>query len=159
MVELKKYKEEFFNALNSYNLDKNQWNFTASLDFCLNERKDLEDLHKTLVTILFNDYPVGFFVLDKGEDKYKLTENSEAILLRSLSINPEYQGKGIGKQSMRLVKEFIKENIPQINEIFLSVNLKNKNAYYTYIKAGYVDENKIVFGLKGPLNVLIMIIS
>ncbi|WP_103864253.1 GNAT family N-acetyltransferase [Aquimarina sp. I32.4] len=153
-VELKEYTPLFFEALNSYRLDKKQSDFTASLEYCLYERKDLENPEKTLVVIVFEELPVGFFVFDQGNDKYKLTDNPKSILIRSLSINPKYQGKGIGKYAMQLTTQFIKDQIPQINEIVLSVNFKNKNAYYTYLKSGYIDDNKVIIGIKGEQHVL-----
>ncbi|STY87262.1 Uncharacterised protein [Moraxella ovis] len=43
---------------------------------------------------------VGFFVLDIGQDKYRYTDNPNAVLLRSMSINPVFQGKGYAKRAL-----------------------------------------------------------
>src|SRR5699024_584816 len=139
MIRLNIYNKTHFDALNSYELDEIQTRFTADIDYCINVRKDIENPLKTLVTIIYEKFPVGFFVLDKGEDKYKLTKNNSAILIRSFSINPNYQGKGIGTIAMTLVSKFIRENIIDINEIVLSVNFRNKAAYRAYIKSGFID--------------------
>lgn len=154
MVELKKYQDRFFNALISYHLDETQAAFTRDVNYCINERKDLEDPQKTVVTILFAKYPVGFFVLDTGEDKYRYTDNPESILIRSLSLNPEYQGRGIGKEAMKLVSEFVTDRFHEIDEIVLAVNFKNEAAYHVYLKAGFEDDGKIFDGRKGPQHVL-----
>jgi N-acetylglutamate synthase-like GNAT family acetyltransferase len=37
-------------------------------------------------------------VLDFGKDKFELTDNESSVLVRSLSVNPQMQGRGIGKQ-------------------------------------------------------------
>ncbi|EJS91110.1 hypothetical protein AAUPMC_05652, partial [Pasteurella multocida subsp. multocida str. Anand1_cattle] len=38
-------------------------------------------------SILSDDEPVGFFVLDQGEDRQKYSDNPQAVLLRSMSIH------------------------------------------------------------------------
>lgn len=154
MVRLVKYNKCHFEILDSYKLNKTQSNFTATIDYCINERKDTEDVLKTLVTVLYKDLPVGFFVLDRGENKFNITSNPNAILVRSFSINPDYQGKGIGTKSMELVVDFTKKHIPNINEIVLSVNFKNNNAYNVYLNSGYVDNNQTIMGRMGAQHVL-----
>lgn len=154
MIELKKYQERFFDALISYQLDEIQSNFTRDFNYCINERQDLKDPQKTVVTILFDKYPVGFFVLDVGKDKYRYTDNPASVLIRSLSVNPEYQGRGIGKEAMKLVTKFVADNFKGIEEIVLAVNLKNENAYWVYRKADFKDDGKVVEGRFGPQHVL-----
>lgn len=154
MVELKRYNESYFEALNSYHLDEIQSEFTRNVNYCLNERKDLEDPKKTVIAILSDDAPVGFFVIDTGEDKYRYTNNQASILIRSLSLNPEYQGQGIGKEAMKLVSKFVKTNIRGINEMVLAVNFKNENAYWVYRKADFIDEGNVFDGRKGPQHIL-----
>lgn len=154
MVRLVKYNKCHFEILDSYKLNKTQSDFTATIGYCINERKDTEDVLKTLVTVLYKDLPVGFFVLDRGEDKFNITSNPNAILVRSFSINPDYQGKGIGTKSMELVVDFTKKHIPNVNEIVLSVNFKNNNAYHVYLNSGYVDNNQTIMGRMGAQHVL-----
>jgi len=154
MVALKRYNESYFEALNSYHLDDIQSEFTRDVSYCLNERKDLEDPKKTVVAILLDEFPVGFFVLDTGDDKFRYTNNRASILIRSLSLNPEYQGKGIGKEAMNIVSEFVRTNIEGVNEMVLAVNFKNENAYWVYRKADFKDDGIIVEGRKGPQHVL-----
>ena len=45
------------------------------------------------VTILCQNRPIGFFILDKGSDRLTYSTNPRAVLLRSMSVNPAYQGK------------------------------------------------------------------
>jgi RimJ/RimL family protein N-acetyltransferase len=153
MVRLEKYEHRFFEAL-SYQLDEKQSNYTASVDYCLNTRRDLEDPQKTLITILYHDQPVGFFILDTGDDKYRLTENPNSVLVRSLSINPEYQGRGIGKEAMNLASQYVKDHFDGIHELVLAVNFRNEGAYTVYMKSGFIDDGMIVDGRKGPQHVL-----
>lgn len=46
---------------------------------------------------------VGFFVVDIGQDKYRYTDNPNAVLLRSMSRNPVFQGKGYAKRALELI--------------------------------------------------------
>ena len=92
------------------------------------------------ITILLDDKPIGFFVLDYGEDKYDLTPNENSLLLRSLSINQAFQGNSYGKIAMNLVDDFVKTYYPTLDELVLAVNFKNTSAYQLYIKVGYTDD-------------------
>ncbi len=154
MIRLNKYNPTDFDVLNGYLLDNIQAQFTADIDYCINERKDLNDSDKIIVVITFEGMPVGFFVLDSGADKFTLTDNPNAVVIRSLSVNPKYQGKGIGKQAMTLVPDFLREYLPNINEIVLSVNCKNQTAYQVYKKAGYTDTGRKIDGPIGQQYVL-----
>ena len=142
MTTLSFYKPEDFIDLTSYTLDDEQSQFTAMPKATLEIIKEKNTGDKFPVSIYFNDKAVGFFVLDFGEDKFELTENVNSTLLRSLSIDPEYQGKGIGKTAMLIVSDFIKENFPACSEIVLAVNFNNKSAYNLYLKCGFLDEGK-----------------
>ncbi len=79
-------------------------------------------------------------MLDYGDDKLEMTNNKNSLLVRSLSINPQYQGKGYGKVAMNLVDGFVKDNFPTIDELVLAVNFNNKSAYDLYLKVGYIDD-------------------
>lgn len=152
MLQLVSYNEEHFEALN-YKLFSEQAKFTSSIDQC---KKDgvFSDAQKAVITIMYNDEPIGFFILDTGVAKTKLTDNKFAILLRSFSLNPIYQGKGLGKKSVLLITDLLKQKYPEINEIVLSVNARNINAYHTYLNAGFVDTQKYIEGIMGQQHIL-----
>ena len=140
-VKLNFFRDEDLQHLN-YTLDDVQKMFTVMPDFALEKIAEKNDGKSFPITIFFEEKPVGFFVLDFGDDKFGLTENSNAVLLRALSLNPEFQRKGIAKKSFFLTDEFLKNNFENCNEIVLAVNNKNQNAYQLYIKTGYLDEGK-----------------
>lgn len=138
-IQLKFYNESHLETLISYTLSEEQTKFTA-LPFQAFERlKERTDNHAKPITIMLDNEPIGFFVLDYGEDKLEMTDNENSLLVRSFSINPKHQGKGYGKIAMNLVDRFIKENFPTIDELVLAVNFKNKAAYDLYLKVGYID--------------------
>jgi len=153
MVHLKFYEQKDFPGVN-YTLDENQLQYTATAEQALQRIEEREDTLAFPITILKDEDPCGFFVLDFGDDKLELTDNKDAMLLRSFSINPELQGKGIGKQVMIQLDEFVRENFKDCDEIVLAVNQNNASAYHLYIRTGYRDEGKIRIGRSGPQHIL-----
>lgn len=134
----------------SYALDENQLRFTASAEQALQSIEAREDDDAFPVTIFEEDKPVGFFVLDFGKDKLELTDNASSALIRSLSVNPQMQGKGIGKTAMLKLDDFVRENFKDCDELVLAVNQQNESAYHIYLKAGYIYDGKTRIGRSGP---------
>jgi RimJ/RimL family protein N-acetyltransferase len=152
MISLKFYETEDFGELN-YTLDGIQSQFSATPEQALEkieERNQKDDFFAYPITILYDDKIVGFLVLDFGEDKFDLTENPNAVLLRSLSVKNEFQGKGFGKSAMIEMDHFIKEHFRDCNEIVLAVNFNNRYAYDLYLKVGYLYDGKTRIGRSGP---------
>ncbi|MEG0927861.1 MULTISPECIES: GNAT family N-acetyltransferase [Chryseobacterium] len=149
MIRLAFFKQEDFSKI-SYGLDENQSRFTATAEQALQNIEKRNDNDAFPITILEDEIPVGFFVLDFGEDKFELTDNKSAVLIRSLSVNPEMQGKGVGKMAMAQVDDFVREHFKDCNEIVLAVNQKNELAYHIYLKAGYIYDGKTRMGRSGP---------
>lgn len=153
MVEIRKYRTEDLEAL-SYELDEFQNQLTRLPNYSILERKDDLDPDKFPITIVFNNFPVGYFVLDFGKDKLSFTHNEFSILIRSVSLNPLYQGKKIAKEAFNKISEFVKENFPKYNELVLTVNFKNEIAHQLYLKTGFIDEGKTAENRNGPQHVL-----
>ena len=102
MVELKFFKPKDLSELN-YELDESQAQFSALPTQALERieaRDQNDDFFACPITIFSDEKAAGFCVLDFGDDKFGLTENSNAVLLRALSLNPEFQRKGIAKSLM-----------------------------------------------------------
>lgn len=149
MIRLEFFKQEDLSKV-SYSLDENQLRFTATAEQALQNIEKRDDNDAFPITILEDEIPVGFFVLDFGEDKFELTDNKNSVLIRSLSVNPEMQGKGMGKQAMMQVDDFIRNHFKDCNEIVLAVNEKNELAYHIYLTVGYIYEGKNRIGRSGP---------
>jgi RimJ/RimL family protein N-acetyltransferase len=154
MITLSFYKPEDFHDLTSYVLDEQQNQFTAMPKATLEIIEEKNTGDKFPITILYQDRAVGFFVLDFGEDKFELTENENSTLLRSLSINPKYQGKGIGKKAMIILADLIKLKFPECTEVVLAVNFNNRKAYDLYLECGFEDHGKTREMSKGQQNLL-----
>ncbi|MGU3373445.1 GNAT family N-acetyltransferase [Chryseobacterium sp. M5A1_1a] len=149
MIRLEFFEQKDLSKV-SYSLDETQSSFTATAVQALENIKKREDNDAFPITILEDEVPVGFFVLDFGMDKFELTDNKDAVLIRSLSVNPELQGKGVGKIAMMKVDDFVREHFKDCNEIVLAVNQKNEQAYHIYLKAGYIYDGKTRIGRSGP---------
>lgn len=148
MVSLQFFKEEDFPGVN-YILNEFQLAYTSTAEFALNRMAERNTGLEFAITIFDDEKPAGFFTLDFGEDKFDLTETQNSTLLRSLSINPELQGKGIGKAAMLQVDDFVRENFKDCEEIVLAVNQNNISAYELYLKVGYHYDGKTRIGRSG----------
>lgn len=149
MIRLEFFKQDDFSGLD-YALDENQLQYTSSVKQALQRIEERNDSNAFAITVFDDVQACGFFVLDFGEDKFELSDNPKSVLLRSLSVNPIVQGKGIGKAAMKMADDFVKKNFPDCNEIVLAVNQKNNSAYHIYLKAGYVYNGKSRMGRSGP---------
>ncbi|WP_185288899.1 GNAT family N-acetyltransferase [Chryseobacterium lactis] len=149
MIYLKFFTSEDLAGV-SYALDENQLRFTASAEQALQSIEAREDDDAFPVTIFDEGKPVGFFVLDFGKDKLELTDNARSALIRSLSVNPQMQGRGIGKTAMLKLDGFVRENFKDCDELVLAVNQQNESAYHIYLKAGYIYDGKTRIGRSGP---------
>ncbi|WP_333661891.1 GNAT family N-acetyltransferase [Chishuiella changwenlii] len=153
-LQLRFYEQKHYNDLVNYSLPEEQLYFTALPLQVFERLEQREDDFAKAVTILLDEKPIGFFVLDFGEDKMDLTNNANSLLLRSLSINPKYQGEGYGKSAMLLMDSFVKEHYPIVEELVLAVNFKNKSAYNLYLKVGYIDDGSVREMEKGKQHLL-----
>ncbi len=149
MIHLEFFKPEDLSGV-SYALDESQMRFTATAQQALQSISERDDHDTFPVTIFENDLPAGFFVLDFGKDKFELTDDETSVLLRSLSVNPQMQGRGIGKMAMLEVGNFVKKHFRNCKEIVLAVNQKNDSAYHIYLQSGYIFEGKTRIGRSGP---------
>lgn len=152
MVELKFFEPKDISELD-YELDDIQSQYSALPKQALERieaRNQNEDFFAYPVTIFYHEKIAGFCVLDFGNDKFEMTDNSSSVLLRALSVNPEFQGKGIGKSMMVILDDFVKDHDKDCNEIVLAVNENNHLAFQIYLTAGYVFNGKRINGRNGP---------
>jgi len=149
MVHLKFFVSEDLAGL-SYILDEKQRQYTSTAAQALERIEERADNLAFPVSIFEDEILAGFLVLDFGTDKFDITNNPNSVLLRSLSINPEFQGKGIGKSTMLAIDQFIKKHFSTCDEIVLAVNQNNTLAYEIYLKTGYFYEGKMRDGRSGP---------
>ena len=143
-IELKYFSAEYLHVLNSFELPEEQGQFTALPRQILEVN---EGQHR--IVILSENEPVGFFLLHSTERVKEYSDNPKAMLLTALSVNHAKQGKGYAKQGMLLLKNFVKTDFPNCDEIVLVVNYKNIPAQKLYLKVGFEDTGKRKIGPKG----------
>ncbi|MGZ4162343.1 MAG: GNAT family N-acetyltransferase, partial [Neobacillus sp.] len=116
--------------MENYFLSEEQIKFTSHPLDAITKCEDEDD--PIPIMIFHNDVPAGFFVLHGWNGVQEYSDNERALLLRAYSIDSKYQGKGIAKESLRLLPSFISEHFINKNEIILAVNHKNFVAQYVY---------------------------
>ena len=152
-LELGNVSNEHWDKLNTFELSNKQRQFTS----LPNRFKEVTEGQYRIV-ILNNMEPVGFFLLHSTERVKDYSDNPNAILLTSLSINQVEQGKGFAKKAMLLLRKFVSNEFPNCNEIVLAVNHKNIAAQRLYIKAGFQDTGKRRFGPIGKQFIMNLIL-
>ncbi|PJN67107.1 hypothetical protein BAWEI_13310 [Bacillus mycoides] len=102
-IQLVPYKEQYKEIIQSFTLPSEQVQFTANPGELLEKAKN--DRTKNVVVILdYNGVPVGVFILQTGDRVQEFTENKDAILLTSFSINHNKRNKGYTKNHWRYYK-------------------------------------------------------
>ena len=81
------------------------------------------------------------------------------MLLTALSVNHAKQGRGYAKKGMLLLKDFVKTEFPNCDEIVLVVNHKNVPAQQLYLKVGFGDTGKRKMGPKGEQFVMNLLLQ
>lgn len=150
-VTLRLYLSTDRKALEGFELPDGQIEFSALPEDVLEEA--IRDKDRYPVVIIFEQRPIGFFILDEGPDIASFTTNTGAMLLRSFSIDYRHQGRGFAKRAMLQLPDFIKSQFPGRNEIVLAVNKRNKAAQAVYLAAGFRDEGKWMDGPIGPQHI------
>lgn len=133
-IELRHYSNKDAGKLNSFQLPKEQEQFTS---LPKNYIEVSEGQHR--IVILSEEEPVGFFILHSTDRVKDYSNNPYAMLLTALSINQTHQGKGYAKQAMFLLRKFVMDEFPKCNEIVLAVNHKNIAAQKLYETVGFND--------------------
>lgn len=154
MPALKHYAEEHSAALHAFQLPKEKALFTT-LPKEFNEA--IEGQYR--IVIVNGNEPVGFFILHATERVAEYTDQAQAMLFTSLSINQVEQGKGYAKQAMLLLKQFMESEFPYCREIVLAVNQKNIAAQQLYEKVGFQDTGKRKQGPIGEQRIMHLLLQ
>ncbi|WGG46324.1 GNAT family N-acetyltransferase [Rossellomorea sp. DA94] len=151
-ITLSVYNEIYEHQLKDFHLPEDQLQFTSlPLDKIQNPTISPDTRH---IVILRDDTPVGYFALENGDKLRKYSTNPKARLLTSFSIDARHQGQGIAKEGLNQLPGFMRENLPETDEVVLGVNKRNQAAISLYLKTGFTDEDEVYVGPKGPQHVL-----
>lgn len=146
-IKLENYQPEHLKELIEYKLTESQLEFTSHPKNALLACE--KDKGRRPIVILEKGQTAGFFVLYQGEELTKYTSNPNAILLRAYSVAHPFQGRGIARRSLELLPGFVLKHFPQVDEIVLAVNLRNKAAQRVYLRSGFRDSGRKLMGRKG----------
>ena len=151
MIEIKRLTEADRASVIKVKLAPEQIKFSATAEDFLASGSATQHLH----TIAYQNQIVGFFRLDIAcPSSYQFCPEN-TLVLRKLAIDIEMQGKGLGNKSVKAVLPYIRENYPEIEFLYLTVNTKNVAAKSCYLKAGYEDTGKqFLGGPAGPQDIM-----
>jgi len=146
-IQLVPYKEKYKEVIQTFTLPSEQVQFTSDPSELLEKAKS--DHTKNVIVILdYKGIPVGLFALQTGDRVQEFTDNPDALLLTSFSINYDRQRKGYAKKSLVLLQDFVQRYFSIKNEVVLAVNEKNIPAQNLYKKVGFQDKG---FRRMGPI--------
>lgn len=140
--QLKFYDFKWEPAIRNFTLDKAQLSYVFLP--CNVIEWAVQDEYCYPIVILYEQEPVGFFILQYSEETREFTENADVLFLRAFCIDRRYQGKGYGKSAMNCLPGFTAAYFPHISEIILTVNEHNLPAKRLYEKSAfqYIGKNK-----------------
>jgi ribosomal-protein-alanine N-acetyltransferase len=98
-----------------------------------------EFIHKGFICI-YDDKIVGYITFNIRPGQNDPNDDNHFILM-SLGVDPDFQGKGIGRKLLEEVKNYFNKSYPILkskynikNKIYLQVRNSNQNAKKLYIK-------------------------
>lgn len=151
-MRLKFYEEKDDHFIERYTITEEQLRYTMSPKESIKLVK--QDKNRHAVLVLNEDKLVTFFVLHEKEGVTPYSSNEQAILIRAFSTDFYEQGKGYAKAALQLLPDFVLAHFPTINELVLGVNLPNTAAQSLYKKCGFVDEGRMVKGIRDEIKVM-----
>lgn len=89
---------------------------------------------------------VGFFLIDtQYANDYEFC-SQDSIGLRSFFIDKRYQGCGYGKETVRLLQNYLSDIYDSYDDVYLTVNCENPAAKHCYEQGGFIDTGELYFG-------------
>jgi RimJ/RimL family protein N-acetyltransferase len=106
------------------------------------------------VAIVADGAPAGFFVLHQGESAQPLATGDDEVLLRGFFVDAAVQRLGVASRALAGLPGFLREHLPAVRRVVLTVNLKNPTAIRVYRRAGFADTGDLYHGgAQGPQHV------
>lgn len=139
-------------VLVSHHLPADQQRFAAPAAESLPLGDDNPD--RMSVAILAEDEAVGMFALDRGGYFREFEHDRRAVLLRAFYVAPEHQGQGYARAAVTAIPAFVRQHLPGVNRVVLTVNMGNPAAIRTYLSGGFTDTAKTYLGGRsGPQHI------
>ncbi|WP_165312952.1 GNAT family N-acetyltransferase [Vibrio ziniensis] len=146
MVFIEKYSPIWQQEASYLSVREEQAQFTiGNIPQVVEQLKETEHPH----LIIFEDKPVGFFLLDLDYSTKYQFGSQKAIGIRALLVDQHYQGKGIATKVIKALPSYVAKHYPDFEVMQLTVNCRNKPAYECYLKCGFADTGELYLG--GPV--------
>lgn len=155
-LKIVEYSQRFERQINDYQLQ--DVTFTGLPRKAVAIAKSNMEYHPSLAVTSDNEVPT-FFVLDYGTDKFRYTNTSRSMLLRSFSTDDRYLRKGYASEALALLPAYVRGSFPDVIEIVLGVNRKNVPAQRLYEKAGFERRADTFVGRRGEQFIYTMAIG
>ncbi|MCF7481565.1 GNAT family N-acetyltransferase [Vibrio sp. J1-1] len=152
MISIEKYSDKWKSEVGFLSVKQEQAEFTVSnVDEVIRALQQHEHPH----LIVENNKAVGFFILDLSYSETYNFSSGKALGIRSLLVDHRSQGKGIATQAIKLLPDYVRSHYPDFSVLQLTVNCRNKAAYYCYSKCGFEDTEKLYLsGPAGPQHIM-----
>lgn len=152
-VTLKFYDDSYYGELKRYVLTKEDEHFSSlpldALKSC--ENNDV----RNMVLMIQRRQVAGIFILQSGEVVQKYTDNPNALVMFSYSVDSNKQGRGVATGSFMKLDAFVNENYEGINEMALGVNVRNTAAQHVYKKGGFKNTGSSFVGPAGRQKIMV----
>ena len=141
-MQIRFYRSSDREALQSYHL--------TDLRFTNHPSQVVADLENRYAILGLEEHQiVTFLILDAGEEKFTYGGQPESLLLRSFSTDEDFQMRGYGSQTLKLLPGFVREHLPMYRSIILGVNERNQVASYLHRETGFSKQPQRILGPAG----------
>ncbi|MCH4161123.1 MAG: GNAT family N-acetyltransferase [Bifidobacterium sp.] len=140
------YNSAFKESLEHFQLA--DLSFTGSPAHAIHVSLSAKGYHPILLVTSDREIPT-FLVLDYGDDKYRYTDRSDSLLIRSFSTDDRFHRRGFALHAMTLLPDYVRGNFSDIHELVLGVNERNKPAQQLYERSGFTKISRTYQGAKG----------
>ncbi len=153
MLNIEPMRPKHLSQLTTLSVEDDQIKYVGTMEEILVNISDVVHPH----IIVSENKVVGFFLIDTQYSSHYSFCTTPSLGFRAYFIDKQYQGKGLGTQTMRLLKPYLSEHYPRFERIYLTVNCKNLTAYHCYLNSGFQDIKELYYGgSAGPQHIMLM---
>lgn len=139
MVEFREIKEDNFAEVIKLKVEKSQERFLAPILYSLAQAWLYYENHDIFPYAVYaDDVPVGFVLFEIDDEEH------EAIIWR-IMIDEHFQGKGYGREALRLAVSWIKDLV-RFDRAILTCCPDNHRARRLYDSFGFKPTGRMFFG-------------
>jgi RimJ/RimL family protein N-acetyltransferase len=132
-----------------------QYAFVGRIDASLADAEACEGSEP--MAILRNGEPIGFYRLEhRARSIADMDFDRATVGLRSFFIDAQWQGQGLGALALVAVMRDLRLRHPAVQDMVLTVNLRNTPALALYRRAGFRETGGLYHGGRsGPQHVML----